>query len=105
MTAQINQSNFTKYQPFVKWVGGKRGLLSQIIPLIPRFIYLNKTCYNGLYRVNSKSYPNICDELVIHNANEALQKIFILNIFYKNAELHAKENDFIYCEFCCNKVT
>jgi site-specific DNA-adenine methylase len=36
MTAPLNQSNFTKYQPFVKWVGGKRGLLSQIIPLIPK---------------------------------------------------------------------
>ncbi len=23
------------FQPFVKWVGGKRGLLSQIIPLLP----------------------------------------------------------------------
>ncbi|MDD3854745.1 MAG: hypothetical protein WC279_10505 [Sulfurimonas sp.] len=34
MTAPINQSNFTKYQPFVKWVGGKRGLLSQIILFI-----------------------------------------------------------------------
>ena len=36
MTAPINQHNLTKYQPFVKWVGGKRGLLSQIIPLIPK---------------------------------------------------------------------
>ncbi len=25
-----------KYQPFIKWVGGKRGLLSQIMPLIPK---------------------------------------------------------------------
>lgn len=24
------------FQPFVKWVGGKRGLLSQIIPLLPK---------------------------------------------------------------------
>jgi len=23
------------YQPFVKWIGGKRGLLSQIVPLLP----------------------------------------------------------------------
>ncbi len=36
MTAPSIQPNFTKYQPFVKWVGGKRGLLSQIIPLIPK---------------------------------------------------------------------
>ena len=24
------------FQPFIKWVGGKRGLLSQIIPLLPK---------------------------------------------------------------------
>lgn len=36
MTAPINQVSFTKYQPFVKCVGGKRGLLSQIVPLIPK---------------------------------------------------------------------
>ena len=24
------------FQPFVKWVGGKRGLLPQIIPLLPK---------------------------------------------------------------------
>ncbi len=34
MTKPINIKK--EYQPFVKWVGGKRGLLSQIIPLIPK---------------------------------------------------------------------
>ncbi|PLY13398.1 MAG: DNA methyltransferase [Sulfurimonas sp.] len=198
MTAPINQSNFTKYQPFIKWVGGKRSLLSQIIPLIPkefnnyfepfvgggalffelysqdilkdkqvylfdinselinaynvvknnpfeliknlqefkekhskefyydirawdrkedflgkgdvlratRFIYLNKTCFNGLYRVNSKGYhnvpigsyknPNICDELVIYSASEALQKAIILNTSYKDVMKHTSKNDFVY---------
>ena len=24
------------YQPFIKWVGGKRGLLEQLIPLFPK---------------------------------------------------------------------
>jgi DNA adenine methylase len=24
------------YQPFIKWVGGKRGLLSQVLPLLPK---------------------------------------------------------------------
>jgi len=28
--------NNTKIQPFIKWVGGKRGLLSQITPLLPQ---------------------------------------------------------------------
>ncbi len=186
------------YLPFVKWVGGKRGLLSQIIPLIPkefnnyfepfvgggalffelfslgllkdkkvylfdinselinaynvvknqpeklvyeldyfqkehckefyyeirswdradnfykkdrvlratRFIYLNKTCFNGLYRVNKKNQynvpmgryknPNICDSEVIYNASFALQNAIIKNISYKEVLLYTKKGDFVY---------
>ena len=37
MTHNIKSSiDITKIQPFVKWVGGKRGLLSQITPLLPK---------------------------------------------------------------------
>ena len=189
-----------KYQPFIKWVGGKRGVLPQILPLLPkefnsyfepfvgggamffelyslgmlknkkvylsdinselinaynivknnpielieslkgfkekhseefyykiraldreetflkrsnifratRFIYLNKTCFNGLYRVNSKGYynvpmgkyknPNICDEVVIHHASESLQNTIISNTSYKNILLNVLEDDFIYLD-------
>lgn len=187
-----------KHQPFVKWAGGKRGLLSQLLPLFPekfnnyfepfvgggavffelyslgllegkevflydinselvntynvikkepiklikllydykknhssdfyykirsldreksfsksgkiqraaRFIYLNKTCFNGLYRVNKKnqnnvpfgrySNPNICDEEVIYLASEALKDVHIKNISYKNIVKYAKSGDFVY---------
>ncbi len=36
MTAKTNTVCKKQYRPFIKWVGGKRGLLSQIIPLIPK---------------------------------------------------------------------
>lgn len=52
------------------------------------FIFLNRTCFNGLYRVNRKnefnvpmgSYkkPTICDKENILAVNEALQKVEIL---------------------------
>ncbi len=198
MTAQYGQITDNIYQPFVKWVGGKRGLLSQITPLLPkdfnnyfepfvgggalffelyskgllkdkkiylfdinaelvnayevvknyptqllneleifkqkhskeffyevrawdreedflkidkvlratRFIYLNKTCFNGLYRVNKKnqnnvpigSYknPNICDTRVIYSASEALQNAVIKYCSYKEVLNLASKNDLVY---------
>jgi len=36
MTKKIENIDLNKAQPFIKWVGGKRGLLSQIIPLLPK---------------------------------------------------------------------
>jgi DNA adenine methylase len=194
----IENFNFSEAQPFVKWVGGKRGLLSQIFehldtkfnnyfePFVgggalffdlynkgllankkiylfdinaelintynivkynpyelienlkifkenhskefyyeirawdresnflnrtdleraTRFIYLNKTCFNGLYRVNKSNQnnvpmgnyknPNICDSSAILNASRALQHATILNTSYKNVLKYAKTNDLVY---------
>ncbi|MDY0194302.1 MAG: Dam family site-specific DNA-(adenine-N6)-methyltransferase, partial [Aliarcobacter butzleri] len=71
-----------------------------------RFIYLNKTCFNGLYRVNKKNQhnvpignyknPNICDAGTIYNASEALQNATILNTSYKDVLKYASEDDFVY---------
>ena len=71
-----------------------------------RFIYLNKTCFNGLYRVNKNnqnnvpigSYknPNICDAEVILSASRALKNVNILNSSYKEVLKYASKNDLIY---------
>ncbi|MEA1953835.1 MAG: DpnII family type II restriction endonuclease [Campylobacterota bacterium] len=71
-----------------------------------RFIYLNKTCFNGLYRVNKSnqnnvpmgSYknPNIADEMAIYNASEALKNATILNASYKDVLQYASKDDLVY---------
>jgi DNA adenine methylase len=71
-----------------------------------RFIYLNKTAFNGLYRVNSKGQfnvpygkytnPNIADEENLLAVSEALQKTKITHGSYRNVLKQAKKGDFIY---------
>ena len=71
-----------------------------------RFIYLNKTCFNGLYRVNKKGYfnvpigryknPKIYDEGLILNASYALKNATIEVADFSKAIELAKRGDFIY---------
>ncbi len=198
MTIIQNSIVEKKYQPFIKWVGGKRGLLTQILDKFPkkfenyhepflgggavffelysqgllrdkkvflsdinlelintynivknnpielidnlalfkenhnkdfyyktreqdrkddfhklsdidkatRFIYLNKTCFNGLYRVNKKGYfntpmgsyknPNIADCETILKASEALQNATIKNCSFNQVVDNANKNDLVY---------
>jgi DNA adenine methylase len=70
------------------------------------FIFLNRTCFNGLYRVNrsnlfnvpmgSYKFPTICDEKNIFAVSEVLQKVEILNGDFEETRNFAKENTFFY---------
>lgn len=69
-------------------------------------IFLNKTCFNGLYRVNKKglfnvpmgSYkdPLICDENNLRAVSEKLQKVKIVCGDYKKSADFIDENTFVY---------
>lgn len=73
-----------------------------------RMIYLNKTCFNGLYRVNSNGYFNVpsgrkehiktFDEDNFNNLREYFKsnKINILNGDFEEAVINAKPEDFVY---------
>lgn len=70
------------------------------------FIYLNKTCFNGLYRVNRKglynvpmgSYknPTICDRENLTAVSQKLKNVTILCGDYSKIKDFADKNTFIY---------
>lgn len=73
-----------------------------------RIIFLNKTCYNGLFRVNSQGQfnapfgryknPNILDEAVLKAVSSYLNdaQVEILNQDFSKTVATARKNDFIY---------
>ncbi len=71
-----------------------------------RVIYLNHTCYNGLYRENQSGEfnvpfgryknPTICDEMNLHTVSEVLKKADISCRPFGATLEKARENDFVY---------
>lgn len=84
--------------------------VSTLTPLkiASRFIYLNRTCFNGMYRVNSKGEfnvpfganknPLICDEVNLRKVSKALQNVEIAHQDYKESIKKAKKGDFVYLD-------
>ena len=103
----INELTSEKYQ-------NKKEIYYQIraeepedrVKRVARFIYLNKTAYNGLYRVNKQGKfnvpfgkyknPLICDEKNLRLVSQTLQKT---ELFCKDFMIdikHAQKDDLIY---------
>lgn len=71
------------------------------------FVFLNKHCFNGLYRVNGKGLFNVpynnsrnksCDRDSILSISKYLNKIEILDGDFQIACEHAKEGDFVFID-------
>ncbi|NLY85276.1 MAG: DNA adenine methylase [Tissierellia bacterium] len=75
-----------------------------------RLIYLNKTCFNGLFRVNSNGEfntpfgnykkPNIVNEKVLRAVSKYLNEndVILLNCDFENALINIKKGDFVYLD-------
>jgi len=71
-----------------------------------RFIYLNKTCFNGLYRVNSRGYfnvpfgryanPKFLDKSALYSASEVLQNAQLECANFDNILNFVKKGDLVY---------
>ena len=71
-----------------------------------QFIYLNRTCFNGLYRVNkagkfnvpmgSHKNPTICDEENLRNLSKLIQNVQFQYGDYRRSMEYVTENTFVY---------
>jgi len=78
------------------------------LKMAARFLYLNKTCFNGLYRVNKSgkfnapigSYknPNIVQEHNIRTCNIALRKAHIVRGDFEIVRGFVRRGDFVYLD-------
>lgn len=103
----IEELSHGKYENSVKIFYEIRGRVPEDrIEQAARFIYLNKTAYNGLYRVNSKGgfnvpfgkYANtkILDEDNLQLVSEALRKAKISCTDFEKAVSSAGKGDYAY---------
>ncbi len=73
-----------------------------------KLIFLNKTCFNGLYRVNSKNEfnvpfgdyknPKICDEKNLLAVSQILQKAEIVCGDFTKSRKNINKNSFVYLD-------
>jgi len=77
-----------------------------VVQAAARTIYLNRTCFNGLYRVNSKgefnvpygkyANPKICNEVNLHSVSNALKNVDIRVSSAFESAARAKKGDLVY---------
>ena len=77
------------------------------VELAALFVFINKHCFNGLYRVNGKGLFNVpynnsrnssCDENTIRAIAEYLKNVTILEGDFQAACQNAKKGDFVFID-------
>jgi DNA adenine methylase len=91
-----------------KTVVNYKEISEQSIIHASKFLFLNKTCFNGLYRLNRKgefnvpigSYinPTICNKDNLLEAHKSLQNIELLSNDFEQLTSNVDENTFVYID-------
>ncbi len=75
-----------------------------------RFIYLNRTCFNGIWRTNKRGLFNvpygqgtrttksIIGNNILQNASDALKSVELRSCDYRKTLEEASEGDLVYCD-------
>ena len=79
---------------------------SASVDRVARFIFLNRTCFNGLYRVNKKGRfnvphgkyknPRILNESLLRSVSKALGNVEIYSGDYRSIHKDCHSGDFVY---------
>jgi DNA adenine methylase len=85
-----------------------QGSIDESVARAARFIYLNRTCFNGLWRVNKQGQfnvpmgrykrPRICDEAGLLAASEVLQRASVHHASYSVQFSRSRPGDFIFAD-------
>lgn len=73
------------------------------------FVFVNKTGFNGIYRVNAsgkynvpagkfKKLPTVCDEPILRACSAALLRATVVNSDFREVERRAVTGDFVYLD-------
>ena len=102
-----HQENHHKKESYYISVRKQNPAKLPLIDVVARFVYLNKTCFNGLYRVNKSGKfnvpkgnyknPKICDTDNLKKVAKVLEKATIL-VGEFDRTVSPQRGDFVYCD-------
>lgn len=104
----LNQENRKKFYLDIRKKFNHEKIYNSGVEIAAKLIFLNKTCFNGLYRVNSKNEfnvpfgayknPTICNSENLLTVSEILQRAEIICGDFTESKKHISKKTFVYLD-------